>query len=176
MIFLASVQHVPGCIIQRGDCGEGGLALLSFHVITGHIRINARNAELWITLNLEPQGCCKWDPDLDLNSRRCKQFKCGIVCGYLETFPPSLVERKGRLPKCILLVRPSKAVIHVSVRNAKHLKRICWLEQGVRYQRRRISRLPPNYFNAPLNIGFLNSAYSEFLRTANASQSYRWFF
>lgn len=44
--FLASVQRVPDCLIERGDCGEGGLALLSFHVITGHIRIKARNAEL----------------------------------------------------------------------------------------------------------------------------------
>lgn len=50
IFFLASVQRVPGCLIEGGDCGEGGLALLSFHVITGHIRIKARNAELWITL------------------------------------------------------------------------------------------------------------------------------
>lgn len=44
--YLETVQHVQAYLIQRGDCGERGLAMLSFHVITSHIRIVAPVDEL----------------------------------------------------------------------------------------------------------------------------------
>lgn len=58
--FLESVQHVQARLIQLDDYGEKGLALLSFHVITSHIRIMAPVDELWLnSFNSDPLGCCR---------------------------------------------------------------------------------------------------------------------
>ncbi len=86
--FLESVQHVSPSLIQREDCSERGLAMLSFHVIAGHIRTMFPGWWTWTnSFNLGPLGCCrdsemrdKWDPDLNLTAGGGNRVSVEAVC------------------------------------------------------------------------------------------------
>lgn len=86
------------------------------------------------TFNLGPWGCCKWDPDLHFSSGRGKLSKCGSWRLLRETFPPP---KEGTCFQTF--VRGSKGVIPVGTRNARYLKRVCWPDQGVRYQHQAVA-------------------------------------
>lgn len=44
--FLESAHHAAAGLIQREDCGARGLGLLSFRVISSHVRIRSPVDEL----------------------------------------------------------------------------------------------------------------------------------
>lgn len=66
--FLELVQHVRARLIQREDCGERGLATLSFHVIARRIRIMSPVDKLWLSLLI----WVPWDAAVIWNERQMR--------------------------------------------------------------------------------------------------------